>query len=126
VVIPLIAYSYHRKTRREGAKRRKLFDLVPLFVIGFLAMAIVRSIGDFGSRPFGILEPSKWKELLSAANVASGWCLAMAMTAVGLGTAFKKLAHVGFQPFAVGLSAAVSVGAISFLLIKVLSPLFSG
>lgn len=125
-VIPLIGYTYHRKSRRDGAKKRKLFDLVPLFVIGFLLMAIVRSVGDLGERPFGLLEPSQWKETLAAANVASGWCLAMAMTAVGLGTAFKKLAHVGFQPFVVGLSAAVSVGAISFVLIKTLTPLVGG
>ncbi len=123
LVIPLIGVFYHRANRRGGAKRRKLFDLVPLFVIGFLLMTVVRSIGDLGSRPFGVLEAEQWSQLLAAANVASGWCLAMAMTAVGLGTALKKLAHVGWQPFAAGLSAALSVGVISFALIKTLSPL---
>jgi uncharacterized integral membrane protein (TIGR00698 family) len=123
LVIPLVGIAYHRRSPREGAKRRKLLDLVPLFVVGFLIMTVVRSLGDLGSQPFGVLELDQWRRLLAAANVASLWCLAMAMTAVGLGTSFKKLAHVGLQPFVAGLTAALSVGLISFALIKTLSPL---
>ncbi len=44
-VVPLLAYLHARRTGHAGA-RVKLVKLFPVFVLGFLAMAIVRSIGD--------------------------------------------------------------------------------
>ena len=47
-VIPLLTWMHVRSTHGHvtGAKKMSLASLVPAFVIGFLAMAIVRSIGD--------------------------------------------------------------------------------
>jgi uncharacterized membrane protein YadS len=59
---------------------------------------------------------------VSAQIVAEG-CLAVAMTAVGLGTSFAKLRRVGLKPLVVGLSAAVVVGGVSFALIRALAAL---
>ena len=43
----------------------KWYNLIPLFVIGFLLLAFVRTIGDMTAvnmgSAFGFLEPSAWK-----------------------------------------------------------------
>jgi len=44
------------------------------------------------------------------------------MAGVGLGTDIKKLKKLGAKPFWIGFCAAVSVGIVSFLLLKILSP----
>ncbi len=41
---------------------------------------------------------------------------------VGLGTDIKKLKKLGAKPFWVGLCAAISVGTVSSLLIKIVNP----
>jgi uncharacterized integral membrane protein (TIGR00698 family) len=52
----------------------------------------------------------------------AGYFLTVAMAGIGLGTDIKKLKKLGAKPFWVGLCAAISVGIISFLLIKIVSP----
>ncbi len=47
------------------------------------------------------------------------------MAGVGLGTDLKKLRQLGARPFAVGLFAALYVGIISVILIKILAPFLS-
>lgn len=68
---------------------------------------------------FGGIEPS-------AAKVLSvhllGYFLAVAMAGVGLGTDIGKLRQLGAKPFYVGLFAALSVGVVSVILIKILAP----
>jgi uncharacterized integral membrane protein (TIGR00698 family) len=122
-VIPLVGILYHRGAAgsRDGKKvQRKWHDIVPLFVIGFMLMAVLRTAGDWGEPRLPTAAADAWHQLLKAAETVSGWCLTVAMTAVGLGTGLAKLRKVGLKPFAVGLSAAVLVGAVSFLLIKVI------
>ena len=54
-VIPLMAYLHARETSSPGKRRgpgaAKLF---PLFILGFLFMAVVRSIGDAGIQGSGL------------------------------------------------------------------------
>jgi uncharacterized membrane protein YadS len=42
------------------------------------------------------------------------------MAGVGLGTDIRKLKQLGAKPFCVGLFAALSVGVVSIIMIKVL------
>jgi len=44
------------------------------------------------------------------------------MAGVGLGTDIGKLRQLGAKPFYVGLFAALSVGVVSVILIKILAP----
>ena len=44
------------------------------------------------------------------------------MAAVGLGTSVTRLRVLGLRPFAVGVAAALLVGAVSFALISALAP----
>jgi uncharacterized integral membrane protein (TIGR00698 family) len=121
-VIPLMALLYHRDRGAAAANqaRPKWHQVVPLFVIGFLAMAAIRSAGDLGARPFLLLERDDWGHWLAVADTTSAWCLATAMAGVGLGTGLAKLRVLGWRPLCVGLAAAALVGGAGFGLISLL------
>jgi uncharacterized integral membrane protein (TIGR00698 family) len=120
-VIPLMALLYSR-SNGAGSARPPLLQIVPLFVLGFLALAIVRTLGDLGGAPFGgLLSAEQWSETIRLASSASAGCLTVAMASVGLGTNLRRLRTLGLKPLAVGLVAALSVGLVSAGLIHVLS-----
>ncbi len=132
VVIPAVTYVYVRRQRQQGeelGERTSIIDMMPVFILGFLAMAIFRSIGDAGvesgGSAFGIWGAEAWDDLVHAIRTAAEYCLAMAMAAVGLGTSFTQLKGLGFKPFLVGIAAAVSVGAVSIVLVFIFAPLIS-
>jgi uncharacterized integral membrane protein (TIGR00698 family) len=118
-VIPLVALLYRRGERRGRALGGTPFtQIVPLFVFAFVALTALRSLGDLGERPLGLLDRATWDAGIARAGELSTWCLAFAMAAVGLGTSFTKLRVLGARPLLVGLSAALLVGAVSFALVR--------
>jgi uncharacterized integral membrane protein (TIGR00698 family) len=119
-VIPLMALLYHRRGEGDSSRavRPAWHQAVPLFVIGFVALAAVRSLGDLGGRAFLMLDRDAWKRFLGEADTFSGWCLATAMAGVGLGTGLAKLRVLGWKPLCVGLAAAALVGGVSYGLIR--------
>ena len=119
VVIPLMAILYHNRNRSaKTGGAASWFKYVPFFVIAFVVLASVRSVGDLGGKAFGILDPEIWKGLLSDAKAFSVACLTIAMAAIGLGTSIKQLKILGWKPMLVGLVAAVLVGGVSIGLVK--------
>jgi uncharacterized integral membrane protein (TIGR00698 family) len=126
-LIPLMAILYHRSTGSAGSAPRmkqKWHHLVPVFVIGFLAMACVRTIGDMGGeRAFGFLSRAAWEKITQQVDFAAVWCLMLAMASVGLATGLTKLKHLGWKPFSVGFAAALLVGGVSAILVKLLAPM---
>jgi uncharacterized membrane protein YadS len=129
LLIPLMALLYRRSTGEGRRVKQPWHQVVPLFVIGFVAMACVRSIGDIGAdnaaiRAFGVLDRGTWKTITeTASKLYAPWLLATAMGAVGLGTGLAKLRGLGWKPFSVGLAAALMVGGVSLTLVKLLAPL---
>lgn len=119
VVIPLMAVLYHRSAS-EGGQSPKWYTMVPLFIVGFAAMSVLRTLGDVGERPFGFLEPEQWKAVIGVVKQIAGYCLAIAMAAVGLGTSIKGLRQIGLKPLGVGLFSALLVGLVSFVLVSVI------
>ncbi|MDJ0852643.1 MAG: putative sulfate exporter family transporter [Myxococcota bacterium] len=122
-VIPLMAVLYHRTGDAQGRSGRPpLKQAVPLFVFGFVAMALLRTVGDLGDAPFGgLLSASQWSSAIASLSTLSAWCLTVAMASVGLGTNLKRLRSLGLKPLGVGLAAALSVGLMSTLLIHLLA-----
>ena len=95
---------------------------MPGFVIGFLAMAVVRSVGDAtlgaGGAAYGLFDAGAWSDLTSSLGDfwASRLLLGTAMAAVGLNTSFKVFRGVGLKPFVVGLAGAAVVGTVGLLM----------
>ncbi len=128
-VIPLMAFFYHANGEdgRATGERPPIRSMVPTFVFGFVAMALLRTLGDVGDAPFGgLVSAGLWQEAIAVLSTVSAWCLTIAMAAVGLGTNLKRLRTLGLRPVAVGLVAALGVGAVSALLVRVVVPFMHG
>jgi uncharacterized integral membrane protein (TIGR00698 family) len=124
-VIPFMALYYARRNRVEAAgKGTSVFGLLPLFVIGFLAMSVFRSVGDAGTRAgglaFGVWGEEAWTGIYMLLQKWAGYVLVVALAGVGLNTDLRTLKGLGIKPFFVGLGAAVGVGMISFAAISLL------
>jgi uncharacterized integral membrane protein (TIGR00698 family) len=124
VVIPILTWMHIRSQARVGAGGVGAVSttLVPGFVIGFVLMALVRTIGDatLGSMgaAFGVLSADAWASLTR--DLGDFWAsqilLGTAMAAVGLSTNFAVFKGVGLKPFAVGMAGALVVGAVGMTL----------
>ncbi|HMB70093.1 MAG TPA: putative sulfate exporter family transporter [bacterium] len=122
-VIPFIGFRFHR-AGGDGSRVR-IRELLPAFVAGFVAAALVRSIGDAtlsGGSAFGVWDEASWRALCGAIQRVSGWCLVVALAAVGLGTDFRAMRSLRATPFLVGFGAAAAVGLVSFLTVTALGP----
>jgi len=124
VVIPGMALLHHRRAHSgERIRIPALRQAVPVFVLGFLALALLRTLGDLGEAPFGgAITAAAWGQGIDGASVLSGWLLAIAMAAVGLGTNLRRIRRLGVRPLLVGLAAALAVGAVGAVSIYVLAP----
>ena len=132
VAIPGITYVYAQRLRREGedaGRKTRALDLVPVFILGFLAMAALRSIGDAGvdggGSAFGIWGADAWGDVTHGIRTWAEYLLATAMAGVGLGTSIAQLKGLGIKPFVVGIAAASAVGVVSVGLVFVFGPLIS-
>ncbi len=130
-VIPLLTWMHIRSqsaTVGSGAIGAVSTSLIPGFVVGFIAMALVRTIGDatLGSMgaAFGVLGADQWTSLTK--DLGDFWAsqvlLGTAMAAVGLNTNFAVFKGVGLKPFAVGMAGALVVGAVGLLMATLLGP----
>lgn len=123
-VIPLLTWMHIRDTDAAGGvkKKTKLTSLIPGFVVGFVAMAVVRSIGDAtlgsGGAAFGVWSAASWASITKQLGDywASQILLGTAMAAVGLNTNFAVFKGVGMKPFAVGMAGALVVGSVGMLM----------
>lgn len=119
VVIPLMSIIHHRRSG-GGSSSRPWRSMIPLFVLGFAAMSLLRTLGDMGDPAFGLLDATQWKQAVGWTKMAAEACLGIAMAAVGLGTSVTGLRKIGLRPLGVGLLSAILVGAVSVGLIALL------
>jgi uncharacterized membrane protein YadS len=110
-VIVVLSSWYLRRGQGSGVKGQgkiPLKNAVPAFVLGFVAMAVLNSLGAF---------PATALELIKA---ASGWLIVIALAGVGMETNLTSLRTIGFRPFYAGLCAATFMAAVSFSVISLL------
>jgi len=98
VITPVVGTS-----ARQGALKA-----FPIFVLGFLAMALLRTAG--------LIDPINARLLDEAAKV----CILIALAAVGLSTRVGLLRAVGPAPFFLGLGAGALLAVLSLLGISIL------
>ena len=128
VVIPVMTFVYARRVgeTREPSESgfRKALKLFPLFILGFLFMAVLRSIGDAGIQgdglAMGLWGEEQWSGITSGIRRWSGYILATAMAGVGLGTSFRSMSGLGIKPFYVGLFSATMVGVAAIAMVFLL------
>jgi uncharacterized integral membrane protein (TIGR00698 family) len=131
LVIPAVAYvSLRTSSVSNGILARKgsLRSSFPTFIIGFILLSILRSVGDAGIESdlaaFGMFDSSTWQTITKDLASWSERLLAVAMAGLGLRVSFGQLRSLGFRPFYVGLVAAVTVGLASLLGIAMLNIVF--
>ena len=122
VVVPFLAWQYARRAAAAGGSGEKKkvspLKLFPVFVLGFLAMALVRTVGDsaFGGA-------ADWKALTSLlGDGVSFYALGLAMAGVGLTTRLSVFKGLGLRPLYVGALAAVMVGGLALGLAALVGP----
>lgn len=81
----------------------KMPPLVPLFVLGFLAMVLLRSFVDLPA------------DILAAGNFLQTALLAAAMFGLGCGVKIRNLITVGFRPFALAALATILVSVVAYV-----------
>lgn len=129
VVIPILTWMHVKSAQgapgaqgARGVSGAGFMKYVPGFVIGFLAMAVVRSLGDWtlanNGAALGVWDAGQWGALTKSLGDywASQILLGTAMAAVGLNTNFAVFKGVGLKPFAVGMAGALVVGAVGMIM----------
>ena len=128
IVIIGIMYARFAETRLTGkaaeAGKVTLGKLVPWFVLGFLGMTIIRSVGvALGVLPADTANPPAGMEaataILKLLDEVARFCIIMALAAVGLGTRFSDMRKTGLKPFVVGLCVAAVLALFSLSVIAV-------
>jgi uncharacterized integral membrane protein (TIGR00698 family) len=115
-VIPLVALLHGRRRAAQAP------PLVPLFVVGFAALAALRTLGDrvVAASP-SLVDGALFSAAIGSASSTSAGCLAVAMAAIGLSTRLGRLRSLGFAPLAAGFAAALAVALVSAGLVHLLA-----
>lgn len=100
-----------------GSWKDRLKNSFPLFVLGFLAMAALRSLGALDAVS-GLLGVNVVELLSDASKVL----ILVSLAAVGLGTRLETMRRTGLKPFLVGLAVALITALTSLALIYWLGP----
>lgn len=98
-VVAVLSMRQRRSTATAHTGRRPA--IVPLFIVGFLAMVIIRS---------ALTVPGP---ALEAGAFAQSALLSAAMFALGCGVKIRNLLHVGIRPFVLATSSTLLVTTIA-------------
>ncbi len=108
-LIVLIAWWWRRNAAAASTNvGRSVRSAVPLFVLGFLALALLRSVGVITPSLAGLLDQGATTLIL------------IALAAVGLNTRLSQMRSIGATPFFAGLATASVLAALSLTAIVAL------
>ena len=103
MLAPVVAVLSVRQRRRGNLNpEAKRPPIVPLFIIGFLAMILVRS---FCNLPQGVID---------AGSMIQTALLSAAMFGLGCGVKIRNLMNVGVRPFILAAISTLIVGGIAY------------
>lgn len=118
-----LAYSRSNEQEEGGSGRTqtsfwiRLKQSFPLFVVGFLLMALLNTFGVFTS--LSIQTHAKVGSILN--EIAKAMIL-VALAGVGLSTRIEAMRKTGIRPFLIGFTVALATSGVSLLLIRLLGP----
>jgi uncharacterized integral membrane protein (TIGR00698 family) len=126
-LIVLFGLFYRRgQEKKEGGKsseasRLSFSKLVPGFVLGFLIMSLLRTVGvalgilpQSTSQPGGLIFAASF---LTAVDDIAKFLILVALAGVGLNTNLASLRKIGLKPLVVGTCVAVVLACVSLGLI---------
>ena len=104
-VAVVIASFIHPSKNEDGGARKGLFRFIriPPFVILFMIVASINSIGVFE-----FIFKGHYKEVIAQASWFVKFLILISLAAVGLNTNFLGLKNIGIRPFLVGMIVAIS------------------
>ena len=111
LLIPLIAYLY--KKEKKVDVKNSIKEFFPIFVLGFILLSLLRTIGDYLFLDNDIIH--YWKYSLVFFKEISIYCILFSMVAIGLQTNLKSMINLGFKPLIIGFIASATVGAVSVI-----------
>ena len=137
LVIPLMAFLHVKNEKKEATEsglnklnvktKVSAKKLIPVFVIGFLLISILRSVGDAGvntnNLAFGLIGEDSWGDIIKMVKNFANILFVVALGGVGLSTNFANFKGLGIKPFLVGLFASLTIGIVSFLSVSLLGGL---
>jgi len=98
-------WSSRGQAQAVGNKAAFLWHKFPKFVLGFLLISLLATVGFF-AKP----------QLASLANL-SRWAFLLTFAGVGLRTSLRELGKQGWRPFAVGAIGEVFIALVTLLLV---------
>ena len=102
-------------SRQVENKAAFLWKKFPKFVLGFLAISLLATLGASGNPAVATLGFDK-PQLLALGNL-SRWSFLLTFAGVGLRTNLKDLFKQGARPFVVGAVGEIAIAAITLLLV---------
>ncbi|MEC0241833.1 YeiH family protein [Paenibacillus dokdonensis] len=108
LLVPVSLCVGYWASRREQEKTHKSKIQIPWFVLGFLLMSAVNSLG--------IIPHAVTAQIINIAYIL----IAMAMAGLGLNVDFAFFRRNGVKPFAAGLMGSVVLAIMGFVLVHVL------
>lgn len=113
--------GFRPREEREGNRRASFWERakqsVPLFVLGFLAMAALNSLGVFRE-----LSLRTGRDLVQDAQWIARVLILIALAGVGFSTRLDAMRKTGLRPLYVGLVVAAATSAACLLWIRFLGP----
>ncbi|PAV31113.1 hypothetical protein CIL05_00185 [Virgibacillus profundi] len=106
IPLVLILGFYTSKKGENDNHKVSIFKIFPVFLLFFLLMSILNTLGVFSEQVVNIL------------TVFSKFFILMAMVSIGLSLNVKKLSKLGMAPIYTGLIASVIVALVSFITIS--------
>jgi uncharacterized integral membrane protein (TIGR00698 family) len=116
-----LVYARAQK-KRDASVKLSVTKVVPWFVLGFVGMTLVRSLGNaLGFTPVDVNDPGS---LVAAAKVlrlldeVTRFAILMALAAIGLSTDAESIKRTGWRPVAFGFAVGGALALFSLLLIR--------
>ena len=103
LLTPIVIGVNISRSRESGQRSEDRPPVLPLFVVGFLAMVVVRSTGWLS------------EDVIGAARSVEGWLLAAALVGLGAGVRIDRLRRLGPAPLLLGMLAWILVATTSYV-----------
>ncbi len=101
-IVLIFSWIYTKKeTPSQTAEKVNIRKIFPWFIVGFLAVVTIRSIGFMPDN------------IVSGLSTLSKFFMSMALAAIGLRTSFKEVSSVGIKPMVAGVIIDTSVVIVS-------------